>query len=69
MNAANGNQVWLRKAGVSTVARSATGVPADGAYHHVVATKDGPNSAVIYIDGFQSTVAVSAPGLPNRCGR
>ncbi|MGI8874023.1 MAG: GDSL-type esterase/lipase family protein [Egibacteraceae bacterium] len=40
-----------QKAGVSTVARSATGVPADEAYHHVVATKDGPNSAVIYIDG------------------
>jgi hypothetical protein len=60
MNAGSGNQVWLRKAGVTTIARSTTGVPADGAYHHIVATKDGPGSAMIYIDGLDAgTVQVS----------
>jgi hypothetical protein len=59
MSAANGNQVWLRRAGVTTIARSAGGVPADGAYHHVVATMDGPGTAKIYIDGHLDTVAVS----------
>jgi Tol biopolymer transport system component len=59
MSAANGNQVWLRKANVSTIARSSAGVPADGRFHYVVATKNGPNSAHIYIDGVESTVAVS----------
>jgi subtilisin-like proprotein convertase family protein len=54
MNAGSGNQVWLRKAGVTTIARSTVGVPADGAYHHIVATKDGPGSAQIYIDGLEA---------------
>ncbi|MGI8875703.1 MAG: LamG-like jellyroll fold domain-containing protein [Egibacteraceae bacterium] len=71
MNAANGNQVWLRKAGVSTVAHSEVGVPADEEYHHVVATKDGPNSARIYIDGVESTETVRVPRSwairPTRC--
>ena len=53
-----GNQVSLRKANVTTVARSGTSVLADGEYHHVVATKDGPNSTKIYIDGVESTVQV-----------
>jgi subtilisin-like proprotein convertase family protein len=60
MNAGSGNQVWLRKAGVTTIARSTAGVPADGAYHHIVATKDGPGSTMIYIDGLDAgTVQVS----------
>ena len=62
MNAANGNQVWLRKANVTTIARSAIGVPADGRFHHIVATKNGTGagSLHIYIDGVDSTVVVTA---------
>ena len=60
MSAGSGNQVWLRKAGVTTIARSAGGIPADGAYHHVVATMNGPGTAKIYIDGVLDTVSVSA---------
>jgi hypothetical protein len=61
MNAANGNQVWLRKANVTTIARSAIGVPADGRFHHIVATKNGTGagSLHIYIDGVDSTVVVT----------
>jgi hypothetical protein len=58
MSAASGNQVWLRKAGVSTIVRSSVGVPAAG-YHHVMVTKNGANSARIYIDGVDVTVPVS----------
>jgi subtilisin-like proprotein convertase family protein len=54
MNAGSGNQVWLRKAGVTTIAHSTVGVPADGAFHHVVATKNGPGSTLIYIDGVEA---------------
>jgi subtilisin-like proprotein convertase family protein len=54
MNAGSGNQVWLRKAGVTTIAHSTVGVPADGAFHHIVATKNGPGSALIYIDGVEA---------------
>ena len=62
MSAGSGNQVWLRKANVTTLARSNGGVPADGAYHHVAATMNGAGSSVkIYIDGVQDTVIVSAP--------
>ena len=56
LSAGSGNQVFLRKAGVSTIARSQDGVPADGRYHHVVATMDGAGSAHIYIDAVESTV-------------
>ena len=59
MGAGSGNQVWLRKSGVSTIVRSAVGVPADGSWHHVVATKNGPGTAKIYVDGVASTVGVS----------
>ena len=59
MGSPNGNQVFLRKAGVTMIARSATGVPVDSNYHHIVATKNGANTAKIYIDGVESTVQVS----------
>jgi hypothetical protein len=49
-NAASGSKVFLRKANVTTVATSTTGVPVDGNYHHIVATKSG-SSVVFYIDG------------------
>lgn len=65
MPQASGNQVWLRKTNGSTIARSAIGVPADGRYHHVVATKSGPGDARIYVDGAQSTVQVSAEVVLN----
>ncbi len=57
MNAANGNQVFLRKPNVSTIARTNAGVGA-GAYHHIVVTKNatGPGSVKIYIDGAPVTV-------------
>jgi hypothetical protein len=58
MSAASGDQVWLRKAGVTTIARSSVGVPAGG-YHHIMVTKNGANSARIYIDGVDVTVPVS----------
>jgi CSLREA domain-containing protein len=61
MNAANGNQVWLRKANVTTLARSSAGIPADGRFHYIVATKNGTGagSLHIYIDGVDSTVVVT----------
>ncbi|MEY2515987.1 MAG: hypothetical protein QOJ89_3345 [bacterium] len=57
MSAANGNEVWLRKAGVTTIARSTLPVPADGAFHHVVVTKNGTGagSTHIYVDGVEGT--------------
>lgn len=63
MNAANGNQIWLRKPNVTTVARSATGVPADGAYHHIVVTKQGSGTGAVkmYIDGAAVAVVDVSP--------
>jgi hypothetical protein len=62
MSAASLNKVVLRRAGVATIAQSTTGVPANGAYHHVVATMNGLGStARIYIDGADVT-QVLAPG-------
>jgi hypothetical protein len=58
MNAGSGNQVFLRKANVTTIARSNLPVLADGRYHYVVATVNGANSARIYVDGVLSTVQV-----------
>jgi amidase len=60
MSAGSGNQVWLRRAGVTTIAHSAGGVPADGRYHHVAVTMNGAGTARIYIDGVPDTVQVSA---------
>ena len=51
MSRFNGNQLWLRKTNVSTIARTTTGIDADGSYHQFVATKNGPNSTQLYIDG------------------
>ncbi len=62
MGAANGNQVFLRKPGVSTIARTTGGVGA-GAYHHIAVTKNGsgPGSVKFYIDGaLAPSVDVSA---------
>lgn len=59
MGAGSGNQVFLRKANVTTLARSQGGVPADGEFHHIAATVDGPGSARIYIDGVEDTVQVA----------
>ena len=59
MSAGNVNQVFLRKANVTTLARSQNGVPADGRYHHVVATMSGPGHARIYIDGVPDTAQLS----------
>ncbi|MDP2712400.1 MAG: LamG domain-containing protein [Solirubrobacteraceae bacterium] len=63
MGAANGNEVWLRKTGVTTIARTTTGVPADGEYHHVVVTMDGAGTATIYIDGVDVTLPVAGQHL------
>lgn len=57
-------QVFLRKPNVTTIARSDGGVPADGQWHHVVATMDGPGTAKIYIDGAPDTVGVSNVHTP-----
>jgi len=69
MNAGAGNQVYLRKTGVTTIARSniAGGVPAGLAWHHVVATMDGTlGSARIYIDGVEAnTVQVANATIQN----
>jgi hypothetical protein len=61
MSAANGNQVWLRKANVTTIAHSTTGVPADAKFHQIVVTKSGPNSTKIYIDGVDAGAVAVAP--------
>ena len=61
MSGASGGQVFLRKTNVSTIARSNNAVPADGLYHHIVATMNGNGStAKIYVDGVLDTVIVSA---------
>jgi hypothetical protein len=60
MNAGSGNKVFLRKANVTTLAQSTVPVLADGKYHHVAATINGPGStARIYVDGANVT-----DGLP-----
>lgn len=58
MNAGSGNLVYLRKANVTTIATSTAPVPADNAYHHVVATKNG-TAVKIYVDGVPGTAPVS----------
>jgi subtilisin-like proprotein convertase family protein len=58
MNAPNGNQLWLRKAGITTVAKSTGGVPGDGQFHHFVVTKNGP-STVFYIDNVPGTTILA----------
>jgi hypothetical protein len=61
LSAPNLNQVVLRKANITTIARSTAGVPADGNFHHVVATRSGPGGVAIYIDGVNGgTTQVSA---------
>jgi hypothetical protein len=60
MGASSGSQVFLRKAGVTTIAHSLNGVPADGAYHQVVATMNGAGTAKVYIDGAPDGLSVSA---------
>jgi hypothetical protein len=63
MSAASGNKVWLRKAGVTTIAQSTTGVPADGQYHYVAATMNGNGTtAHIYVDGTDVTQLLPAGG-------
>ena len=61
MSAGNGDQVWLRKANVTTIARSTAGVPADGRFHHVVVTRNGTGvgNTTIYIDGVAGTAMLS----------
>ena len=59
MNAGSGSQVWLRKANVTTLVRSA-GAVAAGGYHYIVATMNGAGTGKIYIDGVLDTVSVSA---------
>jgi hypothetical protein len=63
MNASNANQLWLRKAGVSTVARTAAGVPADGAYHYIAVTKSGSGAGAVkfYVDGAPVSTVDVAP--------
>jgi hypothetical protein len=58
MNAPNGNQLWLRKAGVTTVAKSTAAIPGDGRFHHFVVTKNGP-STVFYVDRLPGTTILA----------
>jgi hypothetical protein len=60
MSAGSGNQVWLRRAGVATIAHSTVGIPADGHYHHIVATMNGAGTAKIYVDGVLHSAQDSA---------
>lgn len=63
MSAGSGNKVFLRKAGVTTIAQSTTGVLADGRYHYVVATMSGNGTtAKIYVDGTDVTQLLPAGG-------
>jgi subtilisin-like proprotein convertase family protein len=59
MSASNGNQLWLRKANVTTIAHSVGGVPADGRFHHVVVTRTGAGNATFYIDDVPSGVMLA----------
>lgn len=52
------DRVSFAKSNVQILARSSVAIPADGAYHHVVATKDGP-SARVYVDGVDVTAPVA----------
>jgi uncharacterized repeat protein (TIGR01451 family) len=60
MSAGSMNQVWLRKAGVTTIAHSTVPVLADNNYHHIVATMAGAGTAKIYIDGVLHSASDSA---------
>ena len=61
MSAGSGNKVFLRKANVTTLAQSTVPVLADGRYHHIAATINGPGStARIYVDGVDVTDGVPA---------
>jgi hypothetical protein len=64
MNSANANQIWMRKPGVSTIARSAGGFPVDSAYHHIVVTKNasGAGTVKFYIDGGAIGTVDVSPG-------
>lgn len=57
--AAAGNRVLFRKANVSSIAQSIGGVPADGHFHQIIATKSGA-TVHIYIDGVEGTTPISA---------
>jgi YVTN family beta-propeller protein len=59
MSAASGSKVFLRKAGITTIAQSSASVPFDGAYHFVAATMSGAGTAKIYIDGVDVTQPVA----------
>jgi hypothetical protein len=59
LSAASGGRVLLRKANVTSVAQSTAGVPADGRFHHVVATKSA-GVVHIYIDGVEGTQLLAA---------
>ena len=61
------DEVWLRKAGVGAIARSDRGVPADGSYHHVVATKEGVTTK-IYVDGREQTVQLAPEHVVQNTG-
>jgi hypothetical protein len=60
MSAGSGNSVWLRRAGITTIARSTAPTLADGKYHHVVATMNEPGTARIYVDGVLGSTSLSA---------
>lgn len=50
------NKVFFRKANVTTIVQSTVPIPADGMYHHIVATLSAPGStARIYADGADVT--------------
>ncbi|HEU4448366.1 MAG TPA: LamG domain-containing protein [Gaiellaceae bacterium] len=55
-------RVRLLAAGAGTVVSATEPVPADGAFHHVVATKDGP-AAALYLDGAEVGGAVTVREL------
>ena len=63
MNAANGNQLWLRKRNVTTLARPNDDVPADGAYHYIAVTKSGSGAGAVkfYVDGVAVATVDVAP--------
>ena len=60
MTAGSMNQVWLRRAGVTTIAHSTVPVLADDRYHYVVATMAGAGTAKIYVDGALHSASDSA---------
>lgn len=65
MSRYDGNQLWLRKANVVTVARSNGGIPADGQFHHFLVSKDGSDVRMLIDDAVQTVTIGTMKTIEN----